>query len=397
MPRNGKHRNSSLSRKASLPITPSKKPPPPPTRKAPLPPPRPFQRQATAPALHSPGMGTDVSTTIVEVPEKQVKPFVPPRKMSDGDNIKSELEQKLSSCPSHQEQEQSGKVVLKEGQPEHFSQTKNRCNISNRDSMDDDVFPPPPLDIFKEESLKESPNKKTITKPPRHSLIKKNKQDKAIVEDEVQKPTPEPPPAEKRPPIPAHPEKRTTEPPPVVKRPPIPTPPEKRSPVLTPQEQSTLSTPLVTKPTPVLPTDKTPPAVPPTAAKPFSVPPLPARAAPVPPPITKPKPAVKRKPKLPPRPPAKPGSSANDDEHDQCDVWMSQDQGSSLDVPEFPVPRKRPSHSLSDLIDRRLRIEQIDLTDTPYSNQVCIAATYISIMRLHYQFIMTASCQTIYI
>ncbi|KAK3734061.1 hypothetical protein QZH41_015833, partial [Actinostola sp. cb2023] len=306
LPRNGRPKNPSLSRKGSLPLPPSHKAPPPPNsaRKAPLPPPRPFPRQATAPVLQTSGIGNDSESTPAKVPEKAPKPpLLPPKRSSAGETSRNDLEEKLPSPPSTllMEQDKCEQIIDNSEQLKDLpSRTKNNSVNSNRDSLDDDVFPlPPPEVVLKEEPRdiyhEEVECKNIVIKPPRPSLKLREK--------------------------------------------------------VFPKDDTQDGGGFITAPSAH---DKEPPLKPKSVA--------------APPPVTKPKPVVKKKPKLPPKPPAKPWTLLKED-LDEKGTGVTADQASSLNVPDFPVPRKRPSHSLSDLIQRRLRIEQIDLTDTPYSSQ----------------------------
>lgn len=342
LPRNGSSRPklASLSRKGSLPLT--KPPPPPPSRKIPVPPPRTLQKQVTEPLLKTSGIVRDISNSISEVPETEVKPpLAPPRKR--GEDFKNELEGKLACQPSSLpvDQDQRGQTV----DNEHSKASPVNTRNTYRDSLEDDVFPPlPPEVVLKEEFREEKENKRIIIKPPRPSLrppqkpAEQNTLEKTIKDDE-------------------RPSETAAAPPPAAES----------------NQSNNISE---TKPIPIGPPVGKHTPVPQPPAKPFSVPSSVSKPDVVAPPSIKPKPIVKKKPKLPPKPPNKPGSSFKYEEPDECGAEMSQDQASSLNVPDFRVPRKRPSHSLSDLIERRLRIEQIDLTERPYTSVVSFDLGY---------------------
>ncbi|XP_048577704.1 SAM and SH3 domain-containing protein 1 [Nematostella vectensis] len=81
--------------------------------------------------------------------------------------------------------------------------------------------------------------------------------------------------------------------------------------------------------------------------------------------VAKPKPPVKTKPKPPPKKSKPPPSIANK----PSTGGVGRDDNKPAEALQVPVPKKRASHSLSELIERRLRIEQINLAERPYTEK----------------------------
>lgn len=359
LPRNIKPTQSSLNRKSSLPIPPKNHVPPlHAMRKAPPPPPRPLPRQSTVPLIGSQASSLESDTK--SEPTKPKPPKCPPRRKSFGENSKTEkVDTKVTSaqrslspplppapCPTNKQEdsETSADSEALSDLPSPPSETEAKTN--NRMSLEDDVFPPPPpehlLTSLKPVSQNEQQSKQMI-KPPRPSLLKGDAsrssneaseltvilKQRNIIKEEA--------------------------------------PSEERKQEETVSQGQAGSSARIGSPGHTGSPEHTGSPGHGSPAHTGS----PGQAGPPGPPVTKPKPPVKRKPQLPPKPPKPtPGGGLKKDGSEERDDSTAQgvDQNSSLNVVQ--VPRKRPSHSLSDLVERRLRIEQIDLTELPYSTLV---------------------------